>query len=542
MAGISLSVSRHGLLAGISLGLLLSACSGSDSTAPPSDTGGSTSTTESTGGAPVSGTGGASSGGGSTSTGHSGGTPAAGGAPGSGGTSVGTGGSPVTGGMPATGGSKATGGATAIGATGGTPATGGSKATGGASTIGATGGTPATGGSKATGGASTIGATGGTPATGGSKATGGAPATGGTPSTGGSPATGGTRTTGGSPATGGTPSTGGTTSTSSCSVSPVTPNATQQTKNLLCYLYSQYKNHVLTGQQEANWNANPTDVATIYSDTGKYPAVLGSDFLYRDSSSCTAVTSSTNRAIAYLNAGGITMFRYHMGLPGAGLTCTADCYDGGANCAEPSGGAPSSAFFTNVITAGTAENTSLNAKLDYVAVQITAMQSANVPIILAIYHETQANGWFWWAMGDTGAQFIALWTYTFNYLTKTHGLTNIVWLMPFSGSPSAAYYPGKTYVDIGGPDQYSTPSNLLTFNASGNWSAAANVFGSTVPITMHETGSAIQPGSAIPSYPWILFNVWAGYETNTTYNTAASLKQAYTSTYAITRDLIPSLK
>ncbi len=373
----------------------------------------------------------------------------------------------------------------------------------------------------------------------GGAGTGGASSTGGAPATGGALATGGSKATGGAPATGGSKATG-TTSVSACGVNPVSPNATQQTKNLLCYLYSQYKNHVLTGQQEANWNANPTDVATIYSDTGKYPAVLGSDFLYRDSSSCTAVTSSTTRAIAYWNAGGITMFRYHMGMPGSGLTCSSDCYQG-ANCAEPTTH-PTSAFFTNVITAGTAENTSLNAKLDYVAVQIAAMKAANVPIILAIYHETQANGWFWWAIADSGAQFIALWKYTFNYLTVTKGLNNIVWLMPFSGSPSAAYYPGSTYVDIGGPDQYTTPSNLLTFNASGNWSGASSVFGSTMPITMHETGSAIQPGSAIPSYPWLLFNVWATYETNSTYNTPASLTQAYNNTYAVTRDKIPSLK
>ncbi len=537
MARIFRSFGGPGSLAGISISLLLSGCSGTDSSSPPSELGGSTSSSQSTGGVPgSSGSGGALGVGGATGTSHTGG----GGSPGSGGTVAGTGGTPTTGGTLATGGSKATGGATVTittggtPATGGAPATGGSKATGGATATITTGGTPATGGSKATGGATVTITTGGTPATGGSKATGGTPATGGSKATGGTPATGGAK------ATGGTPATGGTTSVSACGVNPVSPNATQQTKNLLCYLYSQYKNHVLTGQQEANWNANPTDVATIYSDTGKYPAVLGSDFLYRDSSSCTAVTSSTTRAIAYWNAGGITMFRYHMGMPGSGLTCSSDCYQG-ANCAEPTTH-PTSAFFTNVITAGTAENTSLNAKLDYVAVQINAMKAANVPIILAIYHETQANGWFWWAIADSGAQFIALWKYTFNYLTATKGLNNIVWLMPFSGSPSAAYYPGSAFVDIGGPDQYTTPSNLLTFNASGNWSGASSVFGSTMPITMHETGSAIQPGSAIPSYPWVLFNVWAGYETNTTYNTAASLTQAYNNTYAVTRDKIPSLK
>jgi len=52
------------------------------------------------------------------------------------------------------------------------------------------------------------------------------------------------------------------------------------------------------------------------------------------------------------------------------------------------------------------------------------METANVPIILAIFHETQPNGWFWWSKG-TGAELIALWKYTFNYLTVTKDLHNI---------------------------------------------------------------------------------------------------------------------
>lgn len=331
-----------------------------------------------------------------------------------------------------------------------------------------------------------------------------------------------------------------------CDVTPVTPNASEQTKNLLCYLYSIKGNHVLSGQQEANWNATPTDIAWYTSNGLKYPAILGSDFLYRSSTSCTAVTASTTRAIAYWNAGGITMFRYHMGMPGAGLTCTSDCYDG-ANCAEPTT-PPTAAFFTNVVTAGTAENTSLNAKLDYVAAQISAMEAANVPIIFALFHETQANGWFWWAETSSGPAFIALWKYAFNYMTVTKGLTNIVWLMPFSGSPSAAFYPGKAFVDIGGPDEYSEPSNLLTFTSSGNYAPATAALGTTIPITLHETGSALQPNDMFPNptAPFIMWNVWATYENTTiggfNYNTVASMTAAYNSQYTITRDKVPNLK
>jgi beta-mannanase len=328
-------------------------------------------------------------------------------------------------------------------------------------------------------------------------------------------------------------------------VVPVSPNATQQAKNLLCYLYGIKGNHVLSGQQEANWNATPTDIAWYTSNGLKFPAILGSDFLYHGSSSCSEVTASTTRGIAYWNAGGITMFRYHMGMPGAGLTCTSDCYQG-ANCAEPTT-PPTATFFTNVVTSGTPENTSLNAKLDYLAVQIGAMEAANVPIILALFHETQPNGWFWWAETSSGPAFINLWQYAFNYLTVTKGLTNIIWLMPFSGSPSGAFYPGKAFVDIGGPDEYTEPSDLLTFTSSGNYAPATAALGTTMPITLHETGSALQPDSMFPSptAPWVLWNVWATYENTTisgfNYNTVASMTAAYASQYTITRDLIPNL-
>src|SRR5947199_326055 len=93
--------------------------------------------------------------------------------------------------------------------------------------------------------------------------------------------TGGAVETGG---TGGASATGGAT-TSPCNVTPVTPGASPQAQKLLCYLYSQYGNHVLSGQQEANWNANPTDISWYNTNIGKYPAIDGSDFLYTNGAS-----------------------------------------------------------------------------------------------------------------------------------------------------------------------------------------------------------------------------------------------------------------
>ena len=305
---------------------------------------------------------------------------------------------------------------------------------------------------------------------------------------------------------------GGSTTPANCTATPVNPNATPQAKKLLCYLYSLYGNHVLSGQQETSWNNPANDITYYTSMIGKAPAILGGDYLYP--------SGTSSRAIAYWNAGGITMIRYHMGAPPS-----ADSY---AN-------AMGSANLDNVVKAGTTENTSFNQKLDYVATQIGMLQAANVALLWAPFHEVQPNGWFWWAKG-TGAQYASLWRYMFNYLTNTKGLNNILWLLPFSGSPNAGYYPGKAFVDIAGPDTYGTNPPFAS-----NYNSARNIVGTTIPIALHETGTIPQPPTMFPTAaPWLLFNVWAGFETSA--NTVATLSSAYNSPFTITRDEVPNLK
>jgi hypothetical protein len=165
---------------GVSLILILGACSGSDSEGT-----GAGGTTGETGGTAGTLTGGNTGAGGDT-----------------------LGGSPATGGVPTTGGTTATGGLTSTGgAAGGSPSTGGIARTGGTTS---TGGNSATGGTASTGGATNTGglrATGGVSSVGGT--TGGSRAAGAGASTGGSTVTAGTTSAAGTRATGGTISTGG---------------------------------------------------------------------------------------------------------------------------------------------------------------------------------------------------------------------------------------------------------------------------------------------------------------------------------------------
>ncbi|MGC4086955.1 MAG: glycosyl hydrolase [Polyangiaceae bacterium] len=207
----------------------------------------------------------------------------------------------------ATNGGASNGGASNAGATSGGSSNGGTSqggsSSGGASSGGrANGGTSSGGtssggtssGGAVSGGRSSGGASSGGVANGGS-ASGGA-ASGGRVGSGG--ASGGTTAQGGSGSGGVTASGGSAGSTStSCNVAPANPNATAQAKKLLCYLYSQYGNHVISGQQETSWSSPEADISWYVSNTGKYPAILGGDYLYPNGTS--------TRAIAYWNAGGI---------------------------------------------------------------------------------------------------------------------------------------------------------------------------------------------------------------------------------------------
>lgn len=322
------------------------------------------------------------------------------------------------------------------------------------------------------------------------------------------PGTGGTQ-----PGTGGgLQGTGGSSETTSCGVTPVTPNATQQAQNLLCYLYSIYGSKVLSGQQETSWSNPEGDISWYVSNVGKSPAVLGGDYLYPDGTS--------DRAIAYWKAGGISMIRYHMGAPP-----NSDTYENSKG----------SANIDNVLRSGTAENQSFNSKLDYVATELKKLADADVAVLWAPFHEYQPNGWFWWSKGSA-SQFKQLWDYMFDYLTATKGLDNLVWLAPSSGTLDAAWFPGNEHVDIAGPDTYATDPPF-----SQMYSQAKAIVGSTMPIPLHETGVVPQPSTMFPSAaPWVLWSIWAGYQTS--HNSLGDIQSAYSSDYTLTRDEVPNLK
>ncbi|HYN97254.1 MAG TPA: glycosyl hydrolase [Pilimelia sp.] len=296
---------------------------------------------------------------------------------------------------------------------------------------------------------------------------------------------------------------------SGCSAAPVDPQATAQARRLLCYLYSQYGNHIISGQREFNGREN--EFNHIRTTTGEDPAIRGVDMCDRP--------GAIDRALAWWNAGGIPLIGWHVGAP-----ATSPCNYGGT------------ASINATLTTGTAENRSYMAELDAAATQLLRLQSQGVAVLWAPYHEAGGT-WFWWSK-ENGAQYQRLWRFQFDYFIRVKGIHNLVWLHPYNGDPQASFYPGKQYVDVGGADTYASDHNPQT----NLYNRTRAIVGGTIPIALHENGPIPDPDQMISTGArWVLFNTWNGNHL-TGSNDAAFLRRVYTHNYVVTRDELPNLR
>jgi mannan endo-1,4-beta-mannosidase len=104
-------------------------------------------------------------------------------------------------------------------------------------------------------------------------------------------------------------------------------------------------------------------------------------------------------------------------------------------------------------------------QLDLIAQGLQELEDEGVVVLLRPFHEMNGK-WFWWGATNSREEFIHLWRFTFNYLTRKKGLDNLLWVYS-PGASSGNYldfYPGGAYVDIVGIDTYSkTPSQIRAY-------------------------------------------------------------------------------
>lgn len=251
---------------------------------------------------------------------------------------------------------------------------------------------------------------------------------------------------------------------------PADRSASPRTVKLLSGIYTAQEKGIMFGHQDDlaygigwAWPHGESDVKRVCGD---YPAVYGMDLGHIEhlaAANLDTVPFSEMRQFAreIWTRGGIITFSWHADNP---LT--------GSNAWDIS----TDKTVASVLPGG--ENHEKYKKwLDNVAAffaSLTDDSGEAIPVIFRPYHE-HTGSWFWWGQKlCTKDDFVALWRFTFNYLTSEKNIHNLLFAYSSSGDIENAQqylerYPGDDYVDIIGFDYYQMPQT-----GSGQFTEAVN--------------------------------------------------------------------
>lgn len=319
----------------------------------------------------------------------------------------------------------------------------------------------------------------------------------------------------------------------------VNKNADDNTKRLMSYLTDIYGEYFLSGQY-CDTGMYGNEVASIWNVTdGKFPAVLGLDFIEYSPSRVANGSSSkaTEYATEFWNKGGIVTFCWHWNAPVKYLTDTwwKGFYKEATNI-------DLAAIMNGEDTEG---YDLLVSDIDAIAVELKKLEEAGVPILWRPLHEA-SGGWFWW--GASGAEaYKKLYIMLYDRLTTYHEINNLIWVW---NGQDKDWYPGDEYVDIIGEDIY--PGERVYSSQVPRFLKALSYTEAKKMIVLSENGCLFDPDLAVrDGAMWGFFATWGGEfvtksETlnfiSEKYTEEAMLKKVYGHEKVLTLDELPDLK
>jgi mannan endo-1,4-beta-mannosidase len=251
---------------------------------------------------------------------------------------------------------------------------------------------------------------------------------------------------------------------SACKKNETPPPAAAKTKqSVLAYIASmKNKSQIISGQQCGDGDNIATEYGTfmdgLNTPTGKYPAICGADYGFKENN----LNTINEKLIAHWKAGGLVTLSWHTDYPWAdGYDCRYNSYN------------YKDVINLNALTKNAAASdakTNYRNELSKVAAALQALKNEGVVVIWRPFHEMNGE-WFWWGTNNynnkqTNTQeYKNLWIDLYNTLTVDFGLDNLIWVyspVTFFGwnADATAYYPGSNYVDLVGQDVYSAQAEL----------------------------------------------------------------------------------
>lgn len=297
----------------------------------------------------------------------------------------------------------------------------------------------------------------------------------------------------------------------------------------LNYLYKISGTKTIAGQQGSSyWQ-------TMFTVTGKYPALWGEDFSFAPFFGGADMASSrvllANEAKQRWLKGEVIALMFHACPPTMGEPCTFD------NDVKSK---LSDAQWLELTTDGTTLNKAWKARLDAIVPALLDLKNNGVEVLWRPLHEMN-QGAFWWG-GRPGPDGSAkLYRITHDYLVKTKGLTNLIWVWNLQDFASlsadlSAYDPGSNYWDVLALDVYWSDGTGLTTTKYNLMSAKAG----SKPMGIAESDVLYTSGDFTAQPKWSYFMGWR--ELTQQKNSNERIQEIYSSPNVITLDEMPGWK
>ena len=309
------------------------------------------------------------------------------------------------------------------------------------------------------------------------------------------------------------------------SAKPVTPNATESAVKLYSFLRENFGKKTISGimtgdmssyTKDADFKTHD-DVKDIYTRSGKYPALVGLDFLFATGPNAGGSWNMeyTEKAISLAKdlwkQGGVPAFSWHWKDP-------LDQKDAFYIQSAANGGEYTDFDFKTAFKSGTTEwdtqsaaYKGIVADIDYIADYFLELQAAGVAAVFRPLHE--AGGlWFWWSI-NSGKEFAALYRLVFDRMVKEKGVRNLVWVYNPESKTVTDWEPGAEYYDVISIDIYNNDNDYSS--NSGAFEKYKTATGSKKIVALTENGpipdvNNMHTDEAVWSWwmPW--YSTWSG--------------------------------
>lgn len=259
---------------------------------------------------------------------------------------------------------------------------------------------------------------------------------------------------------------------------PVTPEATESAVKLYSFLAENFGKRTISGIMTGSMDSYTAgddfktheDVENIYNRSGKYPALVGVDFLFASGPNAgeSWYMEYTDKAMSIAKdlwkKGGIPAFTWHWKDP-------LDKVDAFYIEKAANGGDFTDFDFSTAFKAGTLEWDTESAAykgiiddIDHIADYFLDLQNEGVAGIFRPLHE--AGGlWFWWSI-NSGEQYAALYRLVYDRMVKVKGVKNMIWVFNPNSSAVTTWDPGREYYDIISIDIYNNDNDYSSNSSS----------------------------------------------------------------------------